>query len=65
MFWKKIPKGDVVNHFERWDFTGKGKNDQDEAEVLAATTFQLYRRIRTGETGHAGVARLHSSEYRG
>ena len=50
-FQQKDSDGNVVNHFERWDFTGKGKNDQDEAEVLAATTFQLYRRIRTGETG--------------
>lgn len=50
-FQQKDSKGNTVNHFERWDFTGKGKNDQDEAEVLAATTFQLYRRIRTGETG--------------
>ena len=50
-FQQKDSNGNVVNHFERWDFTGKGKNDQDEAEVLAATTFQLYRRIRTGETG--------------
>lgn len=49
-FQQKDSDGNVVNHFERWDFTGKGKNDQDEAEVLAATTFQLYRRIRTGET---------------
>ncbi len=39
------------NHFERWDFTGKGKDDQDEATVLAHTTFQLYRRVRDGETG--------------
>ena len=50
-FQQKDSDGNVVNHFERWDFTGKGKNDQDEAAVLAATTFQLYRRIRTGETG--------------
>lgn len=50
-FQQKDSDGNVVNHFERWDFTGKGKNDQDEAEVLAATTFQLYRRIRTSETG--------------
>lgn len=50
-FQQKDSNGNTVNHFERWDFTGKGKNDQDEAEVLAATTFQLYRRIRTGETG--------------
>lgn len=40
-----------ANHFERWDFTGKGKDDQDEATVLAHTTFQLYRRVRDGETG--------------
>lgn len=50
-FQQKDSDGNVVNHFERWDFTGKGKNDQDEAAVLAATTFQLYRRIRSGETG--------------
>lgn len=50
-FQQKDSDGNVVNHFERWDFTGKGKNDQDEAAVLKATTFQLYRRIRTGETG--------------
>ena len=41
------------SHFERWDFTGKGKDDQDEATVLAHTTFQLYRRVRDGETGSA------------
>lgn len=41
----------MVNHFERWDFEGKDKDTKSEAEVLKATTFQLYRRIRTGETG--------------
>ena len=41
----------MVNHFERWDFEGKDKDTKTEEEVLKATTFQLYRRIRTGETG--------------
>ncbi len=50
-FMEKDSKGNVVNHFERWDFEGKDKDTKTEAEVLKATTFQLYRRIRTGETG--------------
>ena len=50
-FMEKDSKGNVVNHFERWDFEGKDKDTKSEAEVLKATTFQLYRRIRTGETG--------------
>ena len=48
---EKDSKGNVVNHFERWDFEGKDKDTKTEEEVLKATTFQLYRRIRTGETG--------------
>ena len=50
-FMEKDSKGNVVNHFERWDFEGKDKDTKTEEEVLKATTFQLYRRIRTGETG--------------
>lgn len=50
-FQQKDSDGNVVNHFERWDFEGKDKDTKSEAEVLKATTFQLYRRIRTGETG--------------
>lgn len=50
-FMEKDSKDNVVNHFERWDFEGKDKDTKTEAEVLKATTFQLYRRIRTGETG--------------
>lgn len=50
-FMEKDSDGNVVNHFERWDFEGKDKDTKSEAEVLKATTFQLYRRIRTGETG--------------
>lgn len=50
-FMEKDSKGNVVNHFERWDFEGKDKDTKSEEEVLKATTFQLYRRIRTGETG--------------
>lgn len=50
-FMEKDSKGNVVNHFERWDFEDKDKDTKSEAEVLKATTFQLYRRIRTGETG--------------
>lgn len=50
-FMEKDSKGNVVNHFERWDFEGKDKDTKSEAEVLKATTFQLYRRIRTGEAG--------------
>lgn len=50
-FMEKDSKGNVVNHFERWDVEGKDKDTKTEAEVLKATTFQLYRRIRTGETG--------------
>lgn len=50
-FMEKDSKGNVVNHFERWDFEGKDKDTKTEAEVLKATTFQLYRRIRAGETG--------------
>lgn len=37
------------NHFERWDFDGKASGSQDEATVLAHTTFMLYRRVRDGE----------------
>ena len=54
-FIEKDSKGNVVNHFERWDFEGKDKDTKSEAEVLKATTFQLYRRIRTGETGSTGL----------
>lgn len=50
-FMEKDSDGNVVNHFERWDFEGKDKDTKSEAEVLKATTFQLYRRIRTGEIG--------------
>lgn len=50
-FMEKDSKGNVVNHFERWDFEGKDKDTKTEEEVRKATTFQLYRRIRTGETG--------------
>ena len=50
-FMEKDSKGNVVNHFERWDFEGKDKDTKTEEEVLKATTFQLYRRIRTGESG--------------
>lgn len=50
-FMEKDSDGNVVNHFERWDFEGKDKDTKSEAEVLKATTFQLCRRIRTGETG--------------
>lgn len=50
-FLQKDSDGNVVNHFERWDFEGKDKDTKTEEEVLKATTFQLYRRIRTGETG--------------
>lgn len=50
-FMEKDSKGNVVNHFERWDFEGKDKDTKTEEEVLKATTFQLYRRIHTGETG--------------
>lgn len=50
-FMEKDSMGNVVNHFERWDFEGKDKDTKTEEEVLKATTFQLYRRIRTGETG--------------
>lgn len=50
-FMEKDSKGNVVNHFERWDFEGKDKDTKTEEEVLKATTFQLYCRIRTGETG--------------
>lgn len=50
-FMEKDSNGNVVNHFERWDFEGKDKDTKTEEEVLKATTFQLYRRIRTGETG--------------
>lgn len=49
-FMEKDKNGNVVNHFERWLFEdGVTAND----DVLKATTFQLYRRIRTGETGSA------------
>lgn len=50
-FMEKDSKGNVVNHFERWDFEGKDKDTKTEEEVRKATTFQLYRRVRTGETG--------------
>lgn len=52
-FMEKDSKGNVVNHFERWDFEGKDKDTKTEEEVLKATTFQLYRRIRIGEIGSA------------
>ena len=39
-FMEKDSKGNVVNHFERWDFEGKDKDTKTEEEVLKATTFQ-------------------------
>lgn len=50
-FMEKDSKGNVVNHFERWDFEGKDKDTKTEEDVRKATTFQLYRRVRSGETG--------------